>query len=486
LLDNKPLGLAERLARTGLATAPSGLSRVGERCGSVTWKKIPAATSDGADAIAKTLFIYEDVGSFAYPDVSAVKNEKRVVPFMGAFLGRTFNSNRNKDSLVAIEQNPRLSSQIAPARNLYPRSGDHFIGFFGFFERDFRAFDFYLGMYEAREFFRSRVLPNLSRGGLKIGAQIKLPEQDRLKETDWRPLACLSGLFEGGAETSAPSECKAFESRNFLILAKLAQERLRLACVSDQKLAARPDSSCQRLSKAAFEFDPNEDDLHFTLRRLAELGFEYRDLGLKANEAPIAPAKIKSGALNAIEELASAQPIGEGFLVRAVAPVALNAIGRLPTEREAAVTLGTKLSISASWLQPSTSYPPRGRLVLAGQLENYAASLGTGSGSVVPSLLGGAEWDIGDVSSSAYQARLSLLTGYKFNSSVTLESDEILNGCRDLSASPGDCRGVVVQPGFSLTLIERLRLQLELETLPFTSGPTPWQFLPSVGVQLYF
>jgi predicted acylesterase/phospholipase RssA len=487
ILDNKPLGLAQRIVQSGLRT---------NACSAARWAQIPAPAANEETKDESTLFIYADLGALAFPRTPTESGAKAMLSFAGSFFQGLYDSSRNRDTLATLEQNPRFARQIVATHGLFPRAGDHMIGFSGFFERDFRAYDFYLGMYEAREFLRSRIMPYLPRGS-RESAGVSLPERSRLGEQDWRPLACLISVFENGTENGCESFAPA-DAKNFKTLAHLSMERLRVACSENQAEAGRPGSSCARLQNRIKPVSPEEQssrhsgesDFAFSLRYLAENRFEFRDLGLKPDEAASAGAKIKSGALGAMSELAAAQPPGDGLFVRAGGPVVLNLIERLPTESDAFVVTGLATRFGISLLDSGPSrrglYPPRGRLVFAAQLENLAAWIGSGHGGVVPTGLGGVEWEVGDINSAILQTRLGLLAGYKFNGNIVAADGNDLNACERNRRSPAECRGFVIQPTLSFTFLERLRLETNVEFLPAMKGAMPWQILPAAGLQFYF
>jgi hypothetical protein len=137
-------------------------------------------------------------------------------------------------------------------------------------------------------------------------------------------------------------------------------------------------------------------------------------------------------------------------------------------------------------LETNGSYPPRGRVVFAGQFENMASWLGSGRGGIVPTALVGFEWETSDPTSVILQTRAGILGGYKFNQNIVDADGSELNACERRSRTPSECRGLVVQPTFSFTVLERLRFEINAELMPAVKGSTPWQILPEAGLQLYF
>ena len=465
ILDNKPLGLADRLSRMGYDTKDG-------------WRDIPLLIGAAPASQADMLFVYSDINARSFPTSLSKDDDKYLLPFISAFMESFINSTRSKDSMSSLEQSPRLASQLAPAFNLYPRAGDHLLGFFGFFEKDFRVYDFYLGMYEAREFVKTQ-LGQTSQFGTQF-EKLKSSETQRLQEKSWAPLGCLIGQFEN--QEQIKSLCT---DENFKILAEVSMRRLKALCSAYDSIPLEPHASCKRLPERlakASGFDPGESDMGFTLRLLAENKFIFKSMDLEAFEASRAGARVKTKTLEVISEMANEQPLGDRLVVHTMGPAAINAIEKLPNEREYFVNIGPAIQAGGSFLlQLFNSYPPRLRLVLFEQFKNVAAWLGNSERPMVSSLIGGIEYELSSLSSPMYQTRLRLLSGYQFHADA--REDQCLNN----SADTLSCRGVVIQPGISWILLERLRIQLDVETLPFVKQRhKPTALLPGLGLQFYF
>lgn len=436
ILDNKPLALAEKIARTGL---------IGD---GTSWREIPiAAVGPGAAGLtvpvfdgANLLYLYSDLSATTYPR-SESSNDDMAFTIAPMLIGSVFNSARNQDSTSLLEQSPRLEEQIAAFKNGVPRMGDPLLGFFGFFERDFRAFDFYLGLWEAREYYRTTLRNQLRRGGESIGTAMTLPEfasEGVAESADAARLRCLDETLLATRDIDGTGACANVPDRGFVTLTRLARERLRA----------------------------RRTDVRFMTAYLAREHYEYRDLGLSRSDAWRAPAKMKTESIKAVSKLASAQDLSEAMVIRSFAPVALNLIEPLPIEQDLAVTVGPQVSVVTSRLI-ANGESVRLRWYLGAGLENVRAWLGPDGGRAIVTPATGFEFEPNSMQTRFLQTRFSLGGGYKFR-----ENDP----------------GGVVEIGTSLTLIERLRFQLKSEVMPFATGDSSrsWQFLPSIGLQFYF
>lgn len=87
-----------------------------------------------------------------------VRRKQAVLGTYAGFVASALGSSRQAALVAPVEQDPELATLRldAPARNLAVMS-DQLFDMLGFFERDFRIFDFYLGMATARRYLESQI-----------------------------------------------------------------------------------------------------------------------------------------------------------------------------------------------------------------------------------------------------------------------------------------------------------------------------------------
>ena len=434
IYDNKPFALAERLSRTGL---------MGSDCGRPLWRTLPtdgAESQKSSDTAERLLYVYSDLNSTSY-EKDQPKESRGALGVLSILLDSLLNASRSNDSQALLEQSPELKTQIAPLLNHVPRLGDSLWGFFGFYERDFRDFDFHLGVWEARELFKRE----------KRFQKLDLTLPDFVDSSiDAKKLLCLDASYLRPAE--ANTACKDVGDENFATLVRLSVARLRA----------------------------KRTDLEFALNFLADQNYTYRDLGLDGSSARQAPALIKRAAMKSVSELAGRQSFSEGFVVSAAGPLLLNMIEPLPTDRDFALSFGSQTEATVSTLIDGIeTFRPRWTFGLA--LENTSSWLGSGSGRIVATPLIGLEFEPAKLNSNLLQTRLSIAAGYKFGE-ASRDSE-----CREGSRLTKDCTGLSTRFGVSFTIIERLRFQTEVEAMPLQkTSPMPWRILPTLGLQFYF
>lgn len=442
LVDNKPLALAEKIARGGLFVASDGTIR---------WREIPVgAESQNGLPRSSLLYLYSDLGSHADFKKTEPQTPSALENITDGLLGLFFQGSRNQDSTALLEQSPALENQIASPKNLVPRLGDPLLGFFGFFERDFRVFDFHLGLWETRKYVRETLKPSLRIGTKSLGAALKLPTlASPLTE---QRLACLDSVLDGVANDA----CESLSDKGFVKLVRVAAKRRQA----------------------------QNSDFAFLAAALSDEQYEYRDLGLEPHEAWRAPARIKTEAISAISDLAAAQPLSERWALGVGGPAALNLIEPLPVESDLTLTLGPQASLRYSALTSASEYG-RTRMVAGVGIEEIDRWFGPAAGAPIATPFLGFEIEPRSWQARFLQGRFSLTAGYKFGRAHANESCETANtGAYEHLTN---CLGVVLRPGASLTIVERLRLQAEFEIMPFQQGSqTPWRLHPSLGVQFYF
>ncbi|MEY4510287.1 MAG: hypothetical protein RLZZ450_2409 [Pseudomonadota bacterium] len=94
---------------------------------------------------------------------------KELIPLLSGLVGSVLSSTMAAELFSTFEDNGALRGEASPVaftiRQL-PTASGHFANFLGFFDRDFRVFDFYLGMLDAQQFVGTEELA-LPKGAYK-------------------------------------------------------------------------------------------------------------------------------------------------------------------------------------------------------------------------------------------------------------------------------------------------------------------------------
>jgi predicted acylesterase/phospholipase RssA len=148
IINNEPIRLAYRLTRDGLDSSAQW---------NATFKRAPGGPAN------EVLFLYLNPGNGMYPAKardSVVKPERYVSYLAGSFSG-IFNAAMSNELYALLEDDDKIDSCVRPTKNYSMPMSGYLFNFFGFLEKSFRQFDFYLGMYDAERYMRT--LPRADR-----------------------------------------------------------------------------------------------------------------------------------------------------------------------------------------------------------------------------------------------------------------------------------------------------------------------------------
>ncbi len=485
--DNQPLRLAASIASSGLRDDPGGGTR---------W--LPAPDRTEARLPRNLAFVFLSPDAVDFPGESRrepVGAEGTVLDLLGQVASSFVRTARSKELYVLLEERPEIARQIVAPRRHLPAASEPLSAFLGFFETEFRTFDFTLGMYEARRLAAAG--PGAAPAFPGGGGRLALPEEAAAgspAEAEWRPLACLRGVLDGDA--AAARACAGDDLADFRILLQVSLERLWDRC---QAPGGEANASC-RPARAGSPVPPvpglepspgwrrraGEAEIEQVARLLAEHRFRWRDLGLDRDQAGDALRAVRRRLGEAGAALAAAQPSGERQLVGEAARLAANALVYLPPRATGWAAAGGALELGAE-LGLGEGGGPAGWLRLHAALDvqglSYLASSEPSAFALTP-LVGLAAMPPG-LSGVFVQWSFFLRGGYLF-----AERDAWgAGGCSDEEARRlGACSRATFQAGAAATLLDLVRLQLVGEVYPpLRSGlKTLWALSPAIGVQFRF
>ncbi len=489
VLDGRPLRLAARLAGAGLRSS-RGLG--------AAWLDAPRLASFRPPA--GMLFGFVDPDATAYPSAEDARPSPPTESL--ASLLRKLGSNwiagaRSKELYTLLEEHPELAERIRMPRRHFPAAGDPLAAFFGFIETDFRVFDFYLGMYDARRTFLQGNGP--SRRASPLRSPEPSPAAGATGPAGWRPFVCLRALLDGVDEFR--SACDGPSMANFRILAQVSLERLhdaceragggeregeRLACAASAQLTSVP-----RVAPAppgAWRRAAGESELVQVTRLLAAHRFEFRDLGLGPDEGGRALTRVRVRLGRLADEVTSRQPIAEAAIVALLARPAVDLLAYAPPSHIVYLTFGRVIELGWSVSDPeSRRFPAWLRLAAGLQVYGALAALSSETKFFGAAGVAGLELQPPVTGASVLQFRLSLRGGY-----LLASGDHFLQApCAYGEGSVdriGRCSGPVVDLGLSATLFERVRLQILGQWFPATRAGQSvlWAISPGAGLQVSY
>jgi len=430
VFDNQPLGLATRLA----ADQPG------------------------------TRHLYVDPSIRAWPIPQDEAKEEPPTDFtglLGGFAGGFITSARNSKLCTVAEESPEVFDDLLVGTNRFPPASGHLEAFMGFFDREFRAFDFALGMYDAWS--------DLASWDLTTPADREALWKT-LAETDaWAPFACLVSVYDRGEASPA---CEGPELEDFRILVQASLDHV----YSDCRSAPAPTGHhhCDAAREGALPppivpspypdpadalRGPDESRVDYHLRLLADYGFHYEDLGLTRKQSRKGSLAVARKLEDMITAMGNQQksPI-ERSLLQLGGRVFSGQIAYQAPPHWGYVTSGSLFEVGAS-LQPTPGVPWL-RVNLAAQLDGFLSLFSDVRADVALRGAAGPEFELQPLSSSIVVPTLALRAGYQLGGGDDFQVQQ----CTEERAA-SDARNCS-QPLFELigavTLVERIRLQGEV------------------------
>jgi len=445
VFDNVPLGLAGSLSRS----------------------------SDSA--AERTRFIYLDPDLRAYPVVEPAAVVRRPSVFShGTVIGQGFVHQARKAELFALLEEG--STALDPGRlfiasSRFPQASGFLGNFLGLFEREFRRFDYYLGMYDALQDLASWDRLPSGRGRQAIEPLLTTPE--------WLPLRCLEAWYDSTAVT-APPACGGETMIDFRILAQIAISRVYSQCrelTAEQRARPIANYHCRRAAEGALPpriAEPvlpldstrvlrntvkRETEFDYNLRLLAAYGFQFRDLGVPRERPDEARRALARRLRKVVEVLADRQPLRAQRSAVRLGTLAVGLIYYEPPPSWWYVVVGTAQEGGRSnavpglpgWLRLSGALRVEGIMSLVTQDPNKFAA----------GLFVGPEIELRPFTRLRRMFTIAPRLGYQLSQGDGFGSDACnASGSRD---DGRDCSQAVLQVATSVIALERVRLQVSVD-----------------------
>ncbi|MGC4000789.1 MAG: patatin-like phospholipase family protein [Anaeromyxobacter sp.] len=480
VFDNGPVRLAVGIARAGLAP---------DVAGGLAWR--PAPDPAERDVPRGVLFAFFDPEATEYPAIrpEPAPTEESLARVLGRLAAGVIDTARTKELALLVEEHPAIADQLVLPRRHLPAASAPVFAFLGFFETEFRRFDFTLGMYDAR-----RALED-------DNGYVASPTPEAAGGPGWRRFTCMSAVYEGRPD--APDVCAGADLADFRALLQVSLDQLHDLCRAHPLAEGGPswrNPQCERgrrgeppphvpgLAPARWpdwRQGAKETELAWSMRLLGAYGFRFTDLGVPPGRGDLAVDRIRSALGRAGEALAAAQPAADRVPVAYAARLGADLLSYEPPAHLVHLSIGpveTEAGVSRAF-HGSTWFPRS--LRLAGTVGARGLEAVFSSGRPQPfGVLGAAGLEWQPPSSALARVRLGLRGGW------LLAKDDGWGGgtCADRGhAGPAACSGPVVQGLVSTSVLDRLRLQVVAEWFPSTGTRTEhWSIAPGIGGELGF
>jgi predicted acylesterase/phospholipase RssA len=152
IFDNEPIRLAYTLSLHGLTLSDSGYR----------WRNHLTKKADTAEN--SLIYAYLNPGNVMYPHLGKQNSirQNNLITMAFNVLPKMAEASMRSELITLLEENDKFSDRLLLTQNYAATMSGYMGNFFGFFDKNFRIFDFYLGLYDAEHFLRKM---SEARGG---------------------------------------------------------------------------------------------------------------------------------------------------------------------------------------------------------------------------------------------------------------------------------------------------------------------------------
>lgn len=481
--DRYPLRLAWWTAATGMQPGPAGHAAWSERPGSVA-QQLPEGL----------LFLYMDPMHASYPPLAAeegveqgASRDKLLSTFAG-LVGDLAGSAQAAELYNLAEEHPELRGSLALVEPTMPPVSGELFKFFGFFDRQFRRYDFYLGMADARRFLERVVQPRVDEH-LSLHSPLHYPEPEQ-PQRFWRPYGCIRAVVDQH-DVLSPAQieqaCELHEDHGFEVLLQTSIDRVWDHCARlpqgtrtdhplchDALLAAgslaerprvpgvdQPVRIGSTVRRGSHESNTLEGEFTYLTRLLELYEFEYRDFGLARKDAWLGTTLLREEMGRMVTDYgAKLEDPGERLLVLGAGKPALNLLHYAAPATTVHVGMGSGVELGTSF----TGVWMRSRWIRghgAVSVEGLGRFLSSRPNVAVIRPMLGFEIEAQRLSGVVLQPRLVNRAGLQLSSADNWSLHECNTARFDDDSMI--CTVPTFQTLLALSVFERIRLQLGLQ-----------------------
>jgi hypothetical protein len=430
-------------------------------------------------------FLYVDPRSPNYPlpdekeEEALIARTGRLFRSAGRLFKGVFRSIQSKELHTLVDEYPDIRKRIQMVTHDFPTMGGQMANFFGFFDREIRKFDFFLGMRDAHHFIKNEIRKRLRSqfGDTTLTPRLPDPEYKDDHGGAWQPYFCLRAALD--EESRFDKACHTDELTDFRILTQVTLDRLYDLCrrhpfdpslENDHCRAAMAGSTPPRVWHVHGEeasdywkrrYEEDENGFEHTMRLLSLYRFQFRDLGLSRDDADLGFFRIRTELLYYVDQYAKKLRYSDALALRILGKPAINFFSYAPPESIIYLVMGTGAELAASATLGRFKWF---RFNFALQLQGINLFLTNKSNVFVFTPLLGMEFEPLPLSTPLLQSRLGIRVGYQLSTQDQFASGEC-NPDRFRNDSLR-CSAPVAQAFLALVFFERIRLQIGFEWFP--------------------
>lgn len=474
MFDRNPLGLAYRISKAGLTS----------KDGQFFWRDDP--DSNFGQMPNNMNFLYLDAFNASYPSYkpeAEYRSIEALFPTFGSYSQGFVRSSQAKEIYMLVDQYPEIQSRIHLTQRNYPTASGLLANFFGFFDKKFRIYDFYLGMYDARQYLQRNFSRQLAQmAGHRVNIQFPENTESAKTKSSWNPYYCMRAVFDNVNHLSPM--CQGEQMKDFRILLQVSLNRLYDGCSMlelDETLdhahctkgmEKQPPPIVQPMKNGDFLADwsrkEGESRFQYTIRLLEQYGFWFEDLGLDRAEAWLAMSQIREILAGALDDYAQKLPQAESVAIRVLGKSGLNFFKYQPPQViiYAVAGKGAEIGLSAAGRYAPARWV---RFNFGLQIKGLYELMSPASNVFAMSPMIGLEFERTSWSSVVMQGRLGFRVGYQLSTGDNF-CKEKCDTLQFTKESRG-CSAPVGQIFLALTFYERIRLQGGVGWFPYFLPP---------------
>ncbi|POB15031.1 patatin-like phospholipase family protein [Halobacteriovorax sp. DA5] len=370
---------------------------------------------------------------------------KYVLDIFDSFIGTA----RSRET-IAFYESPSFSNSMSSTVSL-PLASSPMYAFFGFFEEDFRRFDFLVGYADSKKFTSDYIAKN------HLGRKFKMPKRIQFDQDE----ACIVEVVE---RKDFNHICLEGLNKNLKTILKISVAKVIENCEQELelKLCHRTESfKKSRLYEnryGEFRFKEKENITQYTLRKLKDEDFLFNELHKteKRINRSDAPYLVINKLHTSIESYTDKLNATEKFVAKLGSKAYLDSIYYIPYESYFSIDLGTLAEISYTRAIDDFSRSIKSWRWGVGLMLNSVMDFQESKDDdnvFIPNI--GIEKTMLSWSDESLQISLGVRGGYMFSSTDKYGSVE----CSSFRANFKSCSGVYGQFYPLFTLYEKVRIK---------------------------
>ncbi len=366
---------------------------------------------------------------------------------------------RNQEETHLVQSDSSILDRSLVGSTILPPMSSPLFAFFGFFDKSFREYDFYLGMHDARTLLKEKLaasakdLPPLPDS--QLNRCFDLFRREVWSETEVK--ACQLPSKATHPNMKKALQVSILRAWNF--------------CQSDiSKKEQRFDKVCRFHRSMDVPLNVTEieefkgkpstsvDDISYIISALDHYEFDFGDLDKNYGYLNSSSTKIHQVLRRILDELEKKQPLEDRAIISILDSRILTPIDEVAPEFTTFTNIGTAFEVGASkaFLGFSKDIHFTSSLLFQG-LETFLSKEKDRFG-VIPTI--GLEIDPDFFHLTSLNFRFGIQYGYQFLSNTNSESPDCSSVHKDYSGK--DCKGEVAILNTSILFLERLNLKISL------------------------